>query len=143
MILKEFIILIPIIAGVLYHLGQKSLSGNFPGTLLFVFVYTISAIAMLISYFAFERNETFKFAAMMTDNWPNILLITLGIIGVELGYLFVYRSGLPMSTSALISNTGIGIFLLVIGIVAFGEKLSMENFIGLVLAMAGMFLLRK
>jgi multidrug transporter EmrE-like cation transporter len=55
----------------------------------------------------------------------------------------LYRSGFEVSLGALVTQSAAALLLLAIGVVAFREQLSAANLAGLVLCLAGLWLINK
>jgi multidrug transporter EmrE-like cation transporter len=75
-------------------------------------------------------------------NWTAIAL-AFAIVGLDLGFLFLYRSGFAVSLGALVTQSAAAMLLLVIGVAVFREKLSAANAVGLVLCLAGLWLVNR
>jgi multidrug transporter EmrE-like cation transporter len=75
-------------------------------------------------------------------NWTAFALAVV-IIGLDLGFLFLYRSGFEVSLGALVTQSAAAMLLLAIGVAVFREKLSMPNVAGLVLCLAGLWLVNR
>jgi multidrug transporter EmrE-like cation transporter len=75
-------------------------------------------------------------------NWTAIAL-AFAIVGLDLGFLFLYRSGFAVSLGALVTQSAAAMLLLVIGVAMFREKLSAANAVGLVLCLAGLWLVNR
>jgi uncharacterized membrane protein len=75
-------------------------------------------------------------------NWTAIAL-AFAIVGLDLGFLFLYRSGYAVSLGALVTQSAAAMLLLVIGVAVFREKLSAANAVGLVLCLAGLWLVNR
>lgn len=139
----QFIILIPMFAGTLYHLGQKSLKAVINPFLLFAITYFVGAILMLGLYFYNTQSLTIKIPNLDGKSLFSMFLITAGFMGIELGFLLVYRSGLPISHSSFLSSLGTSTILLLFGIFFFQEVLTIKQWIGLVFAFIAIVLLMK
>lgn len=140
---NQFIILIPMLAGTFYHLGQKSLKAVINPFLLFAITYFIGAIVMLSLYFFNTQSLTIKIPNLDTKSIFSMFLITMGFMGIELGFLLVYRSGLPVSHSAFVSSLGTSIILLFFGMFFFQEILTFKQWAGLFFAFIAIILLMK
>ena len=68
-------------------------------------------------------------------------LLAIPIIGIELGYLLLYRAGGNFSYSSALVSSMITFLLVIIGMVAFKEAMSVKKMIGLVFCIAGIALL--
>jgi uncharacterized membrane protein len=75
-------------------------------------------------------------------NWT-ALALAVAIVGLDLGFLFLYRSGFEVSLGALVTQSAAAMVLLVVGVVAFREKLSPGNALGIVLCLVGLWLVNR
>jgi predicted membrane protein len=72
-----------------------------------------------------------------------IVILTLGVVGIELGYLLVFRAGWPLTRVGLTSNVGVALLVIPIGILFFKERLSLVNIAGIALCVLGLILVVK
>ena len=75
-------------------------------------------------------------------NWTALALAAV-IVGLDLGFLFLYRSGFEVSLGALVTQSAAAMLLLAVGVVVFREKLSAANAAGLVLCLVGLWLVNR
>jgi uncharacterized membrane protein len=75
-------------------------------------------------------------------NWTAVALAVV-IVGLDLGFLFLYRSGFAVSLGALVTQSAAALLLLAIGVAAFREHLSAANAVGLALCLAGLWLVNQ
>jgi drug/metabolite transporter (DMT)-like permease len=75
-------------------------------------------------------------------NWTAIGL-ALAIIGLDLGFILLYRSGFEVSLGALVTQTAAAMLLVGIGVLVFREKLSLASGFGIVLCLAGLWLVNR
>ena len=75
-------------------------------------------------------------------NWTAIAL-ALAIIGLDLGFILLYRSGFEVSLGALVTQTAAAMLLVGIGVLVFREKLSLEHGLGIVLCLVGLWLVNR
>jgi len=71
------------------------------------------------------------------------LLLGLAALGIEAGIFFVYRAGWPLASASVISNAVVTLVLATIGILAFGEHLTVARGAGIALAVAGATLIAR
>jgi multidrug transporter EmrE-like cation transporter len=69
--------------------------------------------------------------------------LALVIVGLDLGFLYLYRSGFEVSLGALVTQSAAAMVLLVVGVAAFRERLSAANVAGLVLCLGGLWLVNR
>jgi multidrug transporter EmrE-like cation transporter len=75
-------------------------------------------------------------------NWT-ALALAVAIVGLDLGFLYLYRSGFAVSMGALVTQSAAAMLLLLIGVAVFRERLSAANAVGLVLCFAGLWLVNR
>jgi drug/metabolite transporter (DMT)-like permease len=75
-------------------------------------------------------------------NWTAVAL-ALVIVVLDLGFLFLYRSGFEISLGALVTQSAAALVLLVIGVAAFRERLTLANVAGIALCVAGLWLVNR
>ena len=67
--------------------------------------------------------------------------MAVAIVLIELGFLLAYRAGATLSSAFVLSASVVTAALLIIGMMAFKEAVSLKQFAGLVLCLAGIWLL--
>ena len=73
-------------------------------------------------------------------NWTSFIL-GLSIVGLEAGYVFMYRVGWKVSNGALTANICLAVALLVIGVLLYRESVSIRQLVGIVVCAVGLFLI--
>lgn len=127
-----------IIANICYHNISKNQPQSANAFLILGVAYVVSAIMTLMLYFLNHGN-------LKTDvsnlNYTSILL-GIAIVGIELGYILLYRNGWTISTAALIANVTVAILLFIIGFLFYKETISVSQLIGTVLCLSGILLIK-
>ena len=75
-------------------------------------------------------------------NWTAVAL-AVAIVGLDLGFLLLYRSGYAVSMGALVTQSAAALILLLIGVAAFRDRLSVANLVGLMLCLGGLWLVNR
>ncbi len=73
-------------------------------------------------------------------NWVSVIL-ALAIVGLEVGYVFVYRAGWTISTASVVANIGFACVLIVLGYFLYRENVSINQIVGIVVCMFGLVLI--
>lgn len=142
-------LLVVVVSLVLYHVTQRSMPSAIRPAHLFAFVYGIAMIIMLtivIGGWGGDRAGTdgtvTRQFGLVTHSWAAWLL-AVSVAGIELGVYAMYRSGWPLSTASLTSQSIAVGLLAIIGVLAFGEHLNVGRLSGLVLCAVGAVLLTR
>ena len=124
-----------------YHLVLKlTPAGVNPLLSLLVTYATVTVLfgaILLVSPGGFEWKQELRHL-----NWTAIAL-AFAIVGLDLGFLFLYRGGFEVSLGALVTQSAAAMLLLVIGVAVFREKLTAVNAVGVALCLLGLWLVNR
>jgi len=73
-------------------------------------------------------------------NWAS-LAMGLVIVGLEAGWIYTYKAGWPVSTAFIVQSAVLAGLLLIIGYVLYREPLSWNKIAGVVICLAGLYVL--
>lgn len=134
-----FSIGLTVLANVLYHLFQKSISSQVNPFISLIATY-FTAIIFSALCLPFYLKGQHILAAFKELNWASYAL-GIAIVGLEFGFLLAYRSGWDLNRAALFSNVAVTLILIPIGTVLFTESLSIVNTVGIGLSVIGLILM--
>jgi hypothetical protein len=131
-----------VVAGnVAYHLGLKSVpKAVHPLAPLFV-LFATAALTVLLAFPLATRGLSFSGELRKLDWTP--VVVGVGIVAIELGFLLAYRAGWKISTAPLTANVFVALSLAAIGAVALREGFPPSRALGFLLCLAGLFLLDR
>jgi drug/metabolite transporter (DMT)-like permease len=134
-----FALALTVASNLLYHVSQKSIpSGAHPLMSLLV-NYVVAIVLTLLLWPVYPGGGPTR-QSLSALNWSSVA-VGVAIVGVEIGVLLAYRSGWRVSVGATAINVSVAVLLVPIGLLYFGERLSAGNLAGLLLCVAGLFLL--
>ena len=101
--------------------------------------YFIAAIisAVIFAFVVGPSNLGFEISKI---NWTSIILAA-AIVGLEVGYVFVYRAGWTVSTASVVANIGLACVLIVVGYFLYRENVSITQILGIGVCMIGLILI--
>lgn len=127
-----------ILSNTCYHLSSKSVPHTInPFISLSIAYFVALTISFSLIFFTKPAGTLFE---TKDFNIANILL-GIAIIGVEGGYILLYRNGWDISKGSLIANITTAIILLLIGIYFYKEHLTPVNILGILICFAGAILI--
>lgn len=135
-----FSMLLVIVATLFYHVSQKSINENISPVISMTVTYGVALILSIISIFFFQKNSISM--SFKQVNWASFVL-GFSIFIMEIGFLFVYRSGWNINIAGLFANVISAIIIIFIGIYIFRENLSLVNLIGILMSIMGLILMKK
>ena len=75
-------------------------------------------------------------------NWTALALAGT-IVGLDLGFLLLYRAGFELSLAQVVTQSTAALLLIGVGVLVFRERLSLANVAGIVLCVAGLWLISR
>ena len=75
-------------------------------------------------------------------NWTSFVL-GLSIVGLEAGYVFLYRAGWKVNSGSVTANICLAIALVFIGFLLYKETISPRQVLGIVICGIGLFLISR
>lgn len=128
------------IAGnIIYHLAQKNIRKDADPLVAILIAYAIGFVACL-ALFPFVSHNKPLLTSLRDATWANAAL-GLSVAMVEVGFLLVYRSGIPLGLAPVVSNVAVTLVLLPIGLFIFQEHLSLPKVAGVLLCVLGISLI--
>ena len=131
--------LLVIFANVSFHIIQKSI---FPGahplvSVMVTYSVGIMTCALLLFFFPLKQS---LFGEIINLNWASFAL-GVAIVGIEVGYLLMYRQGWAVSIGPVFSYGLTALLLIPLGLLFFAEKLAWQNVMGIFITIGGVYLL--
>lgn len=139
MFLFYFSISLAILSSALYHFSAKSTPANVNFSISLVVSYAVALVITLLTVPFFPAQNGIL-AELKQLNWASFLL-ALAIVGIEFGFLLVYRSGWNLGIAAVLVNVVASLILLPVAIFLFKDKISWVNVLGIFVCLVGLVML--
>jgi drug/metabolite transporter (DMT)-like permease len=125
----------------IYHLGQRTLSPAANPMVLLMVVYAL-AFGLSATAAPFFRATPGAGAWAGLVSWPTLVL-AVGVVLIELGFILAYRTGSVLQWSGVAVNGASALLLIPIALVVFREPFSPTRLGGILLTLAGLWLLAR
>ncbi len=132
-------ILVVILSNTFYNICMKSMPADVNPFGALMVTYIVSAIIAAIIFVVMVKPSNVAFE-LSKINWTSIIL-AFSLVGLEVGYVFVYRVGWTVSTATIVANIGLACVLLVVGYFLYKENVSIRQIIGFFVCIAGLILI--
>jgi drug/metabolite transporter (DMT)-like permease len=139
MFLFYFSITLAICSSALYHFSAKSTPANVNFPISLIVTYLVALGITLLTAFFFPANNGLVFELKQL-NWASFLL-AIAIVGIEFGFLLVYRSGWNLGIAAVLVNVVASLILVPVAIFVFKSKISWVNILGILVCLIGLVML--
>jgi len=128
-------VILAIAGSVVYHLSIKFVPSGVNPFLSLSVSYGIALLLCLPGIYLYEGSRNFQVL-----NW-NVAGVALGMLGIEIGFLLLYRAGGHLGVSSLLTNAASTLLLLPIGLLFFREAFSVTRLLGMGIALCGLWLM--
>ncbi|HZF14744.1 MAG TPA: hypothetical protein VE046_02260 [Steroidobacteraceae bacterium] len=130
-----------VVATVAYHLVLKLTPAGANPLLSLTVTYVLVTTAFASLYAVMSGGVPLR-ESLHALNWTAVVL-GVSIVGLDFGFLMLYRSGFDVSLGQLVTQSAGALVLLLVGVAFFQEKLSLANVAGIVLCVAGLWLVSR
>lgn len=128
-------------ANTLYQICSKSVPDNLDPFASLTVTYLVSALVSFILYCAISGNVNIL-REYTKLNWaPFVFGIVL--VGLEVGFIYAYRAGWPVSTAQIVQSAFLAVILLFVGFALYREALTARKILGMAVCLAGLYIINK
>jgi drug/metabolite transporter (DMT)-like permease len=139
MTLFYFSIALAICSSALYHFSQKQIPAGVDPIVSVIVTYTVSLIlCFVLLYFLPPKQGLLQAARQL--NWASYVL-ALSLVGLEVGFLLVYRAGWNIGLAAVLVNVVASLILIPLALLVFKDRPSWVNILGIVVCLGGLVML--
>ncbi len=134
-------VLIVVSANVTYDISSKSIPEGLNAYAGITITYSILAI---FNYLVFKvMNPEIPIIVEWTQvNWA-VILFALTSVGIEIGYISLFRVGWNISLGGMVCNTLLAVCMLLVGRFLFSEAVSLIQFLGVILCVTGLIIINR
>lgn len=139
MALFYFSMALTICSSALYHFSQKEIPAGVHPIVSVIVTYVVSiAICLGLLYFLWPKEGIW--AAVRQLNWASYVL-AFSLIGLEVGFLLIYRAGWNIGLAAMFVNVVASLILVPVALFFFRDRLSWVNIAGILVCLVGLVML--
>lgn len=128
-----------VLSNVFYQICAKSVPDKMNPLASLTITYAIGAAASLLLYFALNRGGNILQEYQKT-NWAPFVL-GLVIVGLEVGYIYAYKAGWPVSAAQIVQAAVLAVILIFVGYMLYKEAITWNKVLGILVCLAGLGLI--
>ena len=134
-------IILLVASNTVYQICAKSVPDGIHPLAALSVTYLVGAAASTILYFLLVKNGSLL-QEYRNLNWAPFAL-GLAIVGLELGFIYAFKAGWPVSTAQIVQSAFLAIVLIFVGYFLYHESLSVNRIIGIVICLVGLYFSNK
>ncbi|NBI67750.1 hypothetical protein D1646_13245 [Pseudoflavonifractor sp. 60] len=134
-------IALAVVSNIFYQICAKSTPEGMDPLASLTVTYTVGAAAAGALYFILNRegNLLREYAHL---NWAPFVF-GLVLVGLEVGYIYAYKAGWPVSTAAIVQAAFLAVALLFVGLLLYHEPITRSKAAGVVICMVGLYFINQ
>lgn len=139
--MQSFWLGLAIVGAAAYHVVLKLTPAGVNPYLSLAVTYAVVTLVFAAAYLALPGPLSMR-GAIGQLNWT-ALVLGLVVVFLDLAFLMMYRGGFDVSLGQIVSQSGTALLLLLIGFVFFSEKVDFSKLTGILLCVAGLWLISR
>lgn len=134
-------VLVVVGANTIYNISTKSTPDNVNAFASLAMTYVMAALSSVVLFFLTSDSKNLL-AELAKTNWTAYAL-GVAIIGLEFGYICIYRAGWKIGVASLVANISLACVLLVVGYFFYKEVITLKQLLGMGVCAIGLMLIVK
>ena len=130
-----------VLSNVFYQICAKSVPSEINPLASLTVSYAIGAVVSLILYYVLNKGANIA-AEYKQLNWAPFVL-GIVIVGLEVGYIYAYKAGWPVSAAQITQAAVLAIILIFVGYLLYKEAITWTKVIGIAVCLVGLALINK
>ena len=130
-------IVLVILSNVMYQICARKMQNSIDPFAALTITYLVGACASLILYFLLSDGgniiEEFR-----QVNWVPFIF-GLVIVGIEVGWIYVYKAGWQISTAPIVQSAIVAVILIIVGFLLYKESMTWNKILGIAVCILGLF----
>lgn len=128
-----------VLSNVIYQICTKSVPDGMNPLASLTVTYVIGAVTSFILYYGLNKdtNIIYEFTKV---NWAPFVLGVV-IVGLEVGYIYAYKAGWPVSTAQIVQAAVLAVILIFVGYLLYHEEITWNKIVGIMVCLAGLALI--
>ncbi len=134
-------IVLVVVGNVIYHFGQRSIPQQAHPVVATFAAYLVALVVTAAAFPLIAAGVDLRSAWRPLN--ATTLLVGIGIVAIELGFLLAYRAGWVLSTASLTANVVVAVLFVGIGALFLREHLTPSRLAGVGLCLVGLWLVTR
>ncbi len=141
MIRYYFPVALVVVTNAMYHICAKGIPKQLNPMVSIMVTYLIGATFAATLFYLTDPIKDMG-GQLRLINWAPVLLGFI-LVGLELGFIMLYRVGWDISIGSLVCNISLAMVMIVIGYFFYKEHISINQMVGIGLCIIGLIFINK
>ena len=130
-----------VISNVVYQICAKSVPKEMDVMASMTVTYLVGAVCSAALFFFMNRDGSLLQEYGKMNAAPALLGVS--VVGLEVGFIYAYKAGWPVSTASTVQSAFLAVALLAVGALLYRETITLNKLMGVTMCLAGLYFLNK
>ena len=130
-----------VFSNIVYQICAKSVPREMDAMASMTVTYLVGAACSALLFFALNRDSGLVLEYRKMNLAPALLGVS--VVGLEVGFLYAYKNGWPVSTASLVQSAFLSIALILVGALLYQEAITPSKLIGAAFCLAGLYFINR
>ena len=130
-----------VVSNILYQICAKSVPREMDAMASLTVTYLVGAVCSAVMFFVLNPDGGLLREYGKLNAAP--VLLGISVVGLEVGFLYAYKAGWPVSTASIVQSAFLSLALLVVGALLYQEAVTPSKVLGVVICLVGLYFLSK
>ena len=130
-----------VLSNIVYQICAKSVPKGMDAMASMTITYLVGAACSALLFFVTNRGGNLLQEYGKMNLAP--VLLGLSVVGLEVGFLYAYKVGWPVSTAATVQSAFLAVALVAVGALLYHEAVTPSKLGGVALCLVGLYFLNR
>lgn len=130
-----------VVSNVVYQICAKSVPEDLDPLASMTVTYLVGAVCSGALFFLLNRQGNLLEEYGRLNMAP--VLLGISVVGLEVGFIYAYKIGWPVSTASIVQSAFLSLVLLVVGGVLYHEAVTVSKAAGVALCLVGLYFISR
>ncbi|MDO4173856.1 MAG: EamA family transporter [Eubacteriales bacterium] len=130
-----------VVSNIIYQICAKSVPKNMDAMASMTITYLVGAFCSAVMYFVMNKNGNLFQEYSKMNAAP--ILLGISVVGLEIGFIYAYKIGWPVSTASIVQSTFLAVALLIVGALIYHEAITWNKVVGMVICLIGLYFINR
>ncbi len=134
-------IVLIVASNILYQICAKSVPKDMDVMASMTVTYLVGAVCSGLMFFSMNRTPHLLQECSKLNAAP--ILLGISVVGLEVGYIYAYKVGWPVSIASTVQSAFLAVALIFVGALLYNETITPQKVIGVIICLAGLYLINR
>lgn len=130
-----------VVSNILYQICAKSVPREMDAMASMTVTYLVGAACSAVMFFLMHPGGSLLREYARLNAAP--FLLGVSVVGLEVGFIYAYKAGWPVSTASIVQSAFLSVALLFVGALLYREALTPSKVLGVAICLVGLYFLNK